>query len=77
MKGNEKVIEKPWMFKTISDATVTIKGVKPGSYSAEYWDTISGEVAAKNPVTVGDDKNLVLKPPTFTRDIAVKIRQAK
>jgi len=69
-----KVIEKPWTFKTISDATVTLSGFAPGSYIAEYWHTLSGEIVAKNPVTVGEDNKLILKPPTFTRDIAVKVR---
>ena len=73
----KKTYEKPWEFKTFSNATATIAGFAPGIYTAEYWDTLSGEVAAKEDITVGDDRNLVLKPPVFTRDIAVKVRRKK
>lgn len=74
--AKEKVVEQEWVFRTISGASVTFKGLRPGQYTAEYWNTVTGEVVRKTAVTAGPDKRLVLKPPTFTRDIAVKVRRA-
>jgi hypothetical protein len=66
--------EEPWTFHTITGASVRIEAFKPGAYTAEFWNTVSGEIISTAGVTVADDGLLTLAAPVFTRDVAVKVR---
>ncbi len=72
--AGEKAIERPWDFTTISGACVAIQDFEPGNYAVEFWNTLTGEVVLTENAPVGSDKRLLIKPPEFTRDIAVKVR---
>jgi hypothetical protein len=53
---------------------LTVHHSDPGAYEIEYWDTYSGDVIATEcgGTNTGD---LVLTPPDFERDIAVKVER--
>jgi len=55
----------------VTGATLTLQGVAPGDYQAEWWHTWDGKPIATNKVPAGD--GLTLRVPAFSRDIAVKI----
>ena len=58
----------------ISGAIVTLAGLKSGRYYVEWWDTYTGRVMQRFTVSVvGGRLNLSL--PTFSRDIACKLRR--
>jgi hypothetical protein len=73
--ADEKTIEAPWVFAAISNARVLVNGFRPGDYTLEYWNTLTGEVVSANTASVVSDEKLVIQPPEFTRDIAVKVRR--
>ncbi|MBN1918862.1 MAG: DUF5060 domain-containing protein [Verrucomicrobia bacterium] len=66
--------EEPWSFHTITGASVRVEGFKPGAYTAEFWNTVTGAVISRADVTVADDGALTIATPTFVRDLAVKVR---
>lgn len=72
--SSTKIHEKPWTFNTISGASIKITDFQPGRYTAEFWDTVKGEVISTIDITVGDDGLLTITTPTFTRDVALKVR---
>jgi hypothetical protein len=51
--------------------TVTLPGMKHGSWQAEWWDTIQGKVLESEACSAGEN-GLSLRVPTFSRDIVVK-----
>lgn len=57
----------------ISEAKVTLKGFLDGDYIVEYWDTYKGEIIKKK-IIQSNNGRLVLLLPTFTKDIAGKIK---
>ena len=62
--------------KTPSPVTgrLTLTGLKPGKYSATWWDTATGQAGNAEDVTVGKDKTgLTLNTPPITRDAALYI----
>ncbi len=59
-----------------SGATLTIQGLDPGNYRAEWWNTWEGKPVAEGKAKVAGEA-LVLKVPAFSRDIACKVLQQK
>jgi hypothetical protein len=72
--AEHKTIEEPWTFTTIGGASIQLPGFVPGRYTAQFWDTVKGEVISTAELTVADDGALTIAAPTFTRDVAVKVR---
>jgi hypothetical protein len=70
----QKIVDEPWSFHTITGATITVGAFWPGRYTAEFWDTVRGTVIATSDVTVETDGVLTITTPTFTRDVALKVR---
>ncbi len=60
--------------ETVSDASFKIEDVEDTTYSAEWWDTLEGEVLSTVNVKASDGE-LTLHIPPFTGDIACKIRK--
>jgi hypothetical protein len=56
----------------VRGATLEIRGLKPGSYRALWWDTSEGK-PLREPAAAGTGQPLRLEIPAFSRDIAVKI----
>lgn len=56
----------------IKDATISVPGLQPGTYTVEWWNTHEGRVIQKQHVshTAG---TLKINVPPFNRDIACKI----
>ena len=59
----------------IDSAAITLDGLKPGHYTAVWWDTQEGISVARQTV-IADDGRLQLTAPSFTRDLACKIAPA-
>jgi len=56
----------------IEGATLTVRGLAPGDYRVEWWDTRTGKVSSAPDVTVGADA-CELRVPAFRADIACKL----
>jgi hypothetical protein len=59
----------------ITGAKISVPGLKPGNYTVQWWDTRKGEVLANIPAKP-QNGNLLLEPPAFARDLAVKVQAA-
>jgi len=58
--------------RRVENATVTLRGLRPGTYSVEWWDTWQGKpVSTAKAVAKGGV--LVVRVPAFSRDLACKI----
>ena len=57
----------------ILGAKVTLKGFLDGDYIVEYWDTYKGEIIKKE-IIQSNNGRFVLMLPSFTKDIACKIK---
>ncbi|MFH1784062.1 MAG: DUF5060 domain-containing protein [bacterium] len=67
-------IEEDYNFSfLIEDAELQINDLEQGDYTVDYWDTYKGEIVLSEAVTVGDKESLVLKIPTFDKDIALRL----
>ncbi|MCX7046003.1 MAG: hypothetical protein NTX50_11035 [Candidatus Sumerlaeota bacterium] len=63
--------------KQFAEPTFAVGGLKPGKYRVEFWDTWKGgEIAAARQETDLTTGSLAVKAPTFSRDIACKIKRA-
>jgi len=60
--------------KQIEAATIKITGLQPGAYRIEWWDTRMGRSSRVDDV-VSDDDVLDVCIPSFSRDVACKIRR--
>jgi hypothetical protein len=58
--------------KQIKDATIEIRGLKPGTYSVEWWHTYEGRIIEKKQVSLTQSP-LRVSVSAFKRDIACKI----
>ena len=58
----------------IKDATISIRDLQPGTYNIEWWNTHDGTIIKKQQVSLSTDP-LKIPVPSFTRDIACKIRR--
>ncbi len=67
------VIEKN-LPEEIKDTTIEIQGLKPGTYTVEWWHTHEGKIIEKKQVSFTEGP-LKFSAPSFTRDIACKIRR--
>lgn len=56
-----------------SNAVLQIKGIEPGAYSAEFWDTHLGAPVATNLAEVAAGP-IQIAVPAFARDVAFKLR---
>lgn len=66
------VAEKRATPSEVRAATLEIRGLAPGSYRAEWWDTYQGTVLKRQDVSPSPPA-LRLEVPAFSRDIACKI----
>jgi hypothetical protein len=57
----------------VTGAKVTLLDVKPGLWSVEWWDTLTGQRVASGEVTAAG--GLRLEPPAFRADIAARLRK--
>jgi hypothetical protein len=60
--------------KEIKDTTIEIQGLKPGTYTVEWWHTHEGKIIEKKQVSLTEGPLKVSAPP-FTTDIACKIKR--
>jgi len=58
----------------VADATIEIRGLRPGKYQFEWWDTYEGRSIRTEQVSCAEGR-LHISVPSFSRDIACKIRQ--
>jgi len=58
----------------VADAVIEIRGLRPGKYRLEWWDTYEGRTIRIQQVTC-TDAHLRISIPSFSRDIVCKIRQ--
>jgi hypothetical protein len=58
----------------VTDAAIEIRGLRPGNYRVVWWDTYEGVTIRTEQVSCTDDR-LQVPVPSFSRDIAVKIRR--
>jgi len=69
-----------WVYNRLTSSTsgvLTLRGMKSGSYEAVWYDTTTGKVAHREPVSVKDKGNLTLKSPVVIRDTAVVVSSAR
>jgi hypothetical protein len=58
----------------ITCATIDIQGLRPGDYRLEWWHTYEGRVIRTERISLAEGP-LRISVPTFSGDIALKIRQ--
>lgn len=62
--------------ESIKGARAALNGIGAGHYSVEWWDTFAGRVIATDTVEVeADQGKLYLPVPSFSKDIACKIKK--
>ena len=61
---------------TVAGATIELKGLVPGGYRVEWWDTWQGR-ATKADTVRADGQMLKLRVPAFARDVACKITRSE
>ena len=54
-------------------ASLDLKDIPDGEYTAEFWDPLTGDIVANSSVSVTDGNAHVVLPD-FTQDIACKMR---
>ena len=59
--------------KPVTDAKIQIQGLRGRKYQIEWWDTYEGKTIRTEQVSYTDD-SLRISVPSFSRDIACKIR---
>lgn len=59
--------------RTISDATITVSDLQPGSFSVEVWDIASGQHIAMLQGRTQDGR-IAFPLPQFQRDLACKVK---
>ncbi len=57
----------------IADAGIEIRGLRPGDYHLEWWDTHQGKIVRTEEVSCTQDP-LQIQVPSFSGDIACKVR---
>lgn len=58
----------------LTGVRLSVKGLRPGAYTVEWWDTRRGEVLAEERVRTSGGA-LRLWPPPFQRDVACRVRR--
>jgi hypothetical protein len=61
--------------RDIENISMSVPMSRPGNYQAQWWDTRSGAIVRTDAMTCTDGA-LLLKPPAFRRDIALRISPA-
>ncbi len=56
----------------VADASIEIRGLRPGKYRLEWWDTYKGKIIRTGRISCTQGP-LQISAPTFSRDIACKI----
>ncbi len=59
-------------FPTIDNAQITMSWIMGGTYTIEWWDTLSGEVIAEDTVNTGG--SLIVDVPAFSTSLALKVK---
>jgi hypothetical protein len=63
--------------RTPASGRLTLTGLKPGRYTATWWDTRAGKPMGSAEVTVGKEKEgAVLTTPSILRDVALYVSKA-
>ena len=60
----------------IEGATITIRELQPGDYRLEWWDTYEGKILRTEKISFAKGP-LHISVPSFSRDIACKIRKTE
>ena len=60
-----------------SSVKEALTGLQPGKYHVEYWDCYKGEIAKTEDIAIASGEPLKLAFPTFTNNMAVKVKLAK
>ncbi|HSV72883.1 MAG TPA: DUF5060 domain-containing protein [Chthonomonadales bacterium] len=60
----------------VKGARLSVAGLRPGVYRAEWWDTRAGTATASTSATAARDGRIELEVPEVARDIAVAITPA-
>jgi hypothetical protein len=58
----------------VTDAAIEIRGLRSGNYRLEWWDTYKGRTIRTEQVSCTDGR-LYVPVPSFSRDVACKIKQ--
>jgi hypothetical protein len=61
--------------RRIEGISMSVPMSRPGKYSVQWWDTRDGSIIRTDSFTLTDGA-LLLNPPGFSRDIAVRIQPA-
>lgn len=56
----------------VADAEIEIKGLRPGSYTLEWWDTHEGKIVRTEKISCTKE-TLQIKTPSFSGDVACKV----
>jgi hypothetical protein len=57
----------------VKGATLTVEGLKAGSYTVQWWDTREGKVVKQDAAKAAAGAALKIAVPPFSRDIACKV----
>jgi hypothetical protein len=60
--------------ESVIDATIEIRGLRDGTYQVEWWDTYEGKTIGTGQLSCMGAQ-IQIPVPTFSRDIACKIKQ--
>lgn len=60
----------------VENARATVRGIPPGTYQVDWWDTTSGRVTHTTTVQA-TESGLPLDLPTLTTDVACKVQWAR
>jgi len=57
-----------------ASATLTLQGLMTGTYTAEWWNTVTGSLTKSETYTVMNDHALVFRVGPLATDVAVKFK---
>ncbi|MBN1553221.1 MAG: DUF5060 domain-containing protein [Phycisphaerae bacterium] len=72
--NSQRRLEGPAELTPIRNISVTLNDVADGEHEIEWWNTQKGKITGRQKV-LAKDGSLTVTPPTFSRDIACKIRR--
>ena len=60
----------------INETSFSIQDIENGDYDVEFWDTYKGIILSTSIITA-KNKTLRINLPTFSKDIALKVKRKK
>jgi hypothetical protein len=70
-------VEPPESVNPVEGHTLVLRGLTPGAYEVEFWDTLSGTVSSKTSIVTDERGTLTSPIPPLRADVAIKIRKAQ